>query len=307
MPRTRSVPAEDPRLADYGRHLRDADLSAVTVRGYLHDLDLFLRWWQERRPQARLEKLTGQDVTAYRDHLIDERHARPATVNRRLESLRRFFRWARQQRIVKQAVEVTTRPVRRRQRRPAELKGEELRNLRMAVGACRPSVAPRNHALVELFLQTGLRLEEVAVLRGADVTVHERSGVVRVRRGKGRKEREVALNAPARRALRAYFDQRGEPEPHGPVFLNPRGDAMSVRTIQYTITELGRRAGITRLAVTPQLLRHTFAHLYRHKYPDRLEELKAILGHESVETTSLYTLPSDDAITETLERLSDSL
>ena len=60
----------------------------------------------------------------------------------------------------------------------------------------------RNYALMELLLETGLRVGEVADLRIGEVDLHDRSGVVQVREGKGRKQREVPLNSSARRALK---------------------------------------------------------------------------------------------------------
>ena len=66
-------------------------------------------------------------------------------------------------------------------------------------------LALRNTALLQLMLQTGLRVGEVAALRQEDVTIRERSGAVRVRAGKGMKAREVPLNQTARKALDAYL------------------------------------------------------------------------------------------------------
>lgn len=306
MPSTPSL-LEDPRLAEYARHLRRADLSPTTVRGYLHDLQLFLRWWQDLRPRARLEQLSDREITDYRERLMDEQRARASTVNRRLESLRRFCGWARQERILKKDVTISTKPVRMvRRRRPPGLDAGESKALLRAAAASRASLAPRNVALVEMLLHTGLRVDELAALCRGDVTLRDRSGLVRVRRGKGRKEREVPLNTAGRRALRRYDEARGESEAEAPLFATPRGGAMSVRAIQYTVSELARRAGISRLAVSPQLLRHTFSHNFLRANPGKIEQLAALLGHESLDTTAIYTRPSNDELTEGLERLADT-
>jgi site-specific recombinase XerD len=60
------------------------------VRGYARDVGDFLRWYGA----AALERLSVVDLVHYREHLIRERNAKPATVNRKLEALRRFTRWA---------------------------------------------------------------------------------------------------------------------------------------------------------------------------------------------------------------------
>ena len=67
-------------------------------------------------------------------------------------------------------------------------------------------------------VQAGLRVSEVAALRIADITARERSGLVRIREGKGLKAREVPLNATARRALRLYLDTPAVPEPQSRCF-----------------------------------------------------------------------------------------
>ena len=91
-------------------------------------------------------------------------------------------------------------------------------------------------------LQTGLRVGEVASLRRRDIVLRERAGTVRVRNGKGLKEREVPLNATARRALRQLLEQ--EPaQSEAAVFRSGHGTTMPVRSIQNAVAALVRRAG----------------------------------------------------------------
>ena len=136
----------------------------------------------------------------------------------------------------------------------------------------------------------------------ADVRLRDRTGSVRVRQGKGRKEREVPLNASAPRALRTYLEPRGTLPPDAPLFLSGRGGAMAVCSIQNLIAQLARRAKITRVRVSPHTLRHTFALHYLRQNPGKLVELASLLGHESLDTTALYTRPSIDDLAEDLER-----
>ena len=153
--------------------------------------------------------------------------------------------------------------------------------------------------MVQFLLQTGLRISEAAALCMADVKLRERTGSVRVRQGKGR---EVPLNASARRALRTYLEPRGALPPEAPLFLSGRGGPMAVRSIQNLIAQLARRAKITRVRVSPHTLRHTFALHYLRQNPGKLVELASLLGHESLDTTALYTRPSIDDLAEDLER-----
>jgi integrase/recombinase XerC len=134
-----------------------------------------------------------------------------------------------------------------------------------AAGQTRHGLARRNYALVTVLAETGLRVSELCGLRRDDLELRERSGQLRVRQGKGRKERVLPLNSNARRALRVYLADR------------------------LSSNELGQRAHIRRLAVTPHLMRHTFAVRYLKRNPGRLLELAALLGHDSLDTTAIYT------------------
>src|SRR5262249_41669971 len=125
---------------------------------------------------------------------------------------------------------------------PKGLSDAEVQALLRAAGQTRHGLARRNYALVELLLEKGLRVGEAAALRVGDLDLRDRSGVVRVREGKGRKQREVPLNAGARRALKLYLagrDRRGEEY----LFLSERGgQPLSLRTMQATVSDLARRA-----------------------------------------------------------------
>ncbi len=164
------------------------------------------------------------------------------------------------------------------------------------------SLAARNYALAQLMLQAGLRVGGVAALQVADVTMNDRSGSVRIRHGKGLKARDIPLNATARRALRQHLSHRQAPGKDAPLFVSSRETAMPVRTIQSVIASIARRAKLKRVAVSAHTLRHTFALGYLRDNPGKLLELASLLGHESIDTTAIYTRPSRDDLAADLER-----
>jgi site-specific recombinase XerD len=77
---------------------------------------------------------------------------------------------------------------------------------------------------------------------------------------------------------------------------------MPVRTIQAVIASVARRARLKRAAVSAHTLRHTFALGYLRDNPGKLVELAGLLGHESLDTTAIYTRPSRDDLAADLER-----
>jgi site-specific recombinase XerC len=82
---------------EFVRALAREDLSPLTVRGYARDVELFLDWYAPNN----LDKLSAVDLIHYRQHLADQARLRPASLNRRLEVLRRFCRWAHEQKKLK--------------------------------------------------------------------------------------------------------------------------------------------------------------------------------------------------------------
>jgi site-specific recombinase XerD len=228
---------------------------------------------------------------------------RPATINRRLEALRRLGRWAHTAGMLAVDVAHDVRPVRTvRNRQPAGLSDSEVHAMLRAAGASGHGLAARNYALTQLMLQTGIRVGELAMLRVGDITVNDRSGSLRIRQGKGLKAREAPLNAAARRAIRAYLDTRSSVTKAEPLFISNREGVMPVRSIQAVIAGVARRARVKRVPVSAHTLRHTFALGYLRDNPGKLVELATLLGHESLDTTAVYTRPSEEDLAADLER-----
>jgi site-specific recombinase XerD len=110
--RPRASPNSAERwLADFLSQLQRDDLAPATVRGYRYDLRHFLRWFNHVKGPARFEKLSALDLINYRQHLIKIEALRTATVNRRLEALRRFCRWAQHSKHLRANIALDLRPV----------------------------------------------------------------------------------------------------------------------------------------------------------------------------------------------------
>ncbi|MFL5257622.1 MAG: tyrosine-type recombinase/integrase [Rhodopila sp.] len=283
------------------------DLAPATLRGYRYDLLHFLAWHGTvQNNPFTLEGLAEYELIAYRQHMVAAGR-RPATINRRLDALRRLCRWARGTGMLSVDAAGNVRPMRTiRNRQPVGLTDVEIHALLRAAGASSHGLAARNYALVQLMLQAGLRVGEVAALKVGDITMSDRSGSVRIRQGKGLKARDVPLNATARRALKQHLDHRqvGRQVPgrDAPLFVSSRETAMPVRTIQSVIASIARRARLKRVAVSAHTLRHSFALGYLRDNPGKLLELAGLLGHESLDTTVVYTRPSRDDLAADLER-----
>lgn len=218
-------------LSAFVERLRRDDLAPATMRGYQYDLTQFMQWLRQTKGGAgRLEHLSPLDLIHYRQYLLNVRSLKPTTINRRLEALRHFCRWAYESKRLKHPVAHDLKPLQvTRSLQPRGLAEAEVYALLRVAGESGHGLAARNYALVQLLLQSGVRVGEVAALRLGDVMLRERAGLVRIRAGKGLKAREVPLNATARRALRSYLATREEARPTDPLFVSTRGGAMPTR------------------------------------------------------------------------------
>ena len=141
--------------------------------------------------------------------MADVARLRSSTINQRLQAIGCLCRWAESQGFLKSNPAAAVKSLRIAKRlRPAGLTEPEVHGLLRVAGESKRGHAKRNYGLLQLLLQTGLRVGEVTSLKVGDVRIRDRSGEVQVRQGKGPKERELPLNASVRRALRAYLPLR---------------------------------------------------------------------------------------------------
>lgn len=306
-------------LDDFVAHLQAQDASPHTVAAYRSDVAAFFAWLADQNgADVPLVEVTPFDVQKYRDALVAGGR-RPAGVNRRLASLRAFFAWAVQAGHLAANPAGEVKGLRQGKRTPRALDAQEVYRLQRtaaarrqlaeakagasgggAVGRPTPTLvdAVRDEALLNLLLYTGLRVSEAAALRVEDVVLNERSGKVIVRSGKGRRYREVPLHREARRALAAYLAVR--PADRGDtLFLGQRGP-LGTRGIQMRLSALGEAA---KVEVTPHVLRHTFATRLLREAKADLVTVAALLGHESVATTAIYTQPGEADMVRAVEGL----
>ncbi len=260
--------------------------SALTRHGYGADLRDYARWVQatygeEFEPGG----ITAEDVRQYRAHLLTVRHAKPATINRRLAALSMFCRWALQHDLLRDDPTLDVPAAQQARSAPKALNRSDLNRLLRKV---KQSGNPLHIAVLLTLANTGLRVGELVALEVADVETGERSGKVRVRLGKGSRYREVPLNAEVRQALRAYRMVR--PQPAGKVFalfINQRGEALTTSGVWRMLSKYARQAGLDH--VSPHVLRHSFASLLLREQQVDLVTVADLLGHQSVNTTMRYT------------------
>ena len=170
---------------------------------------------------------------------------------------------------------------------PEVLSTQEVDMLEAAVDLSK-SEGHRNRAIIEVLFSCGLRVSELVNLKLSNLYLDD--GFIRVT-GKGNKERLVPISPRAIRELRFWFDDRNrltiKPGQEDFVFLNRRGHQLTRTMILIMLKRLAEEAGI-RKTISPHTLRHSFATALLQGGAD-LRAIQAMLGHESISTTEIYT------------------
>ncbi|HSG15525.1 MAG TPA: tyrosine-type recombinase/integrase [Anaerolineae bacterium] len=284
-------------VTDYQEYLEQTGKSANTVKAYVHDVGAFASWFRQTTGDEFAPGIVDpREITDYRGHLL-QRGISPATVNRRLVSLRRYFLWAKKRGLISDTPFEMLERVRVKEQKdvaPRWLRRKEQLALLRAV---RQGENKRDLAIIQMMLGAGLRISEAAALNLSDIQLNDRSGWVYVRTGKGMKPRSVPLSIHVRKALQAYLNARQDEDEDG-LFLGQRGP----------LSEWGIHAVVKKYAYQARLEDAT-AHTLRHSFAKNLvdadtplDQVATLLGHESLDTTRIYTQPSERDLKRAVQR-----
>ncbi len=264
-----------------------------TLRTYRHELDAFRAFLRVQEMPDAPGALQAHHVSAYVAYRLDAKDE-SRTLRRRLSTLRSFFTYLFEQRVVRVLPTAGIKLPRAQRGLPQTLSAQEAGRVveaelpypKSSQGAFR---AARDKALLELIYGSGLRLGEVAGLALGALDLD--GGWVRVS-GKGRKVRDVPLSGPAIDALRGYLALRPTQGESRAVFLGERGTVLSGRQIQNIVRTFGQNA-LGHPGLHPHRLRHAFATHVLEGGAD-LRSLQEMLGHARPSTTEVYTHVSAD-------------
>jgi site-specific recombinase XerD len=277
--------ADNGLLIRFEKYLVRLGLSPATVVNYLADMRGVARWCVESGQGCSLLNLTTDDVRAYCQHLRVGRGLSPATVNRHLQAIRKFCDFARQANLMENNPAADVRPIQAPLTSRRALNADEIARLLEAVQAGRPSLVKRDYAIIQLLLQTGIKVGELTELQLADIELTDSSGTLTVIGNGGNSRRRIPLNAPACQSLQEYLQVRPPSPGVKHLFLSQEGNSISVRTVQRLVNVYTRAADLT--GVSNHTLRYTFATSMLEETGD-VATVANLLGHRSVETTFRY-------------------
>jgi integrase/recombinase XerC len=263
------------------RALQGQNYSPKTLRAYGDDLTQFLAWVQKNRVDWETpNRFSRADIEGFMQYLSSQRMSGVTRV-RKLAAIRKFFAFMEENKILASNPANTVKGARREEKEPNILYKEQYKALLYEA-----SDNIRDYAIIQTFLQTGIRLSELVNLRVEDIDFEHR--ILTVRQGKGKKDRQIPLVDEAVKALRNYLRYRNTEliVDDEIFFLAKNGTSLNVSSVKYIVAKYVKKAGI-RKKVSVHTLRHTFGAHKADKHMS-LATLQELMGHKKKETTLKY-------------------
>lgn len=296
--------------------------SPYTARCYGADLRQYVEWLSTEhnieadaaREKAAMEKFAAKQgsgagkpatltdaicaantdsLRGYLAHLGTQQYS-PATMARKIATLRSFYKWADKRGLTINANPMTMiRTPRQGKRLPKAISMEQIEQLLAAPGDA-DVLGRRDRGMLETLYSTGIRVSELVGLMVSDLDL---AGEALKVRGKGKKERIVPLGSHALGAISRYMDMLSNDAKFGPMvksrpgdiplFLNKHGGRLSSRSVRRKLDKYLKQVGLDP-TISPHTLRHSFATHLLDNGAD-LRSVQELLGHQSLSTTQVYT------------------
>lgn len=267
--------------------------SEKTIESYKNDLIEYNEFLGNNF--TSLLKIDKEIVNRYLKYLY-ERELNKNSICRKLSSIRGLYNYLLREEILTENHFNNISNPKKELYLPKFLNDNDMNKL-FEVCTDNTAINQRDSLIIELLYATGLRVSELVNIKIKDIDMTEK--VIKVL-GKGSKERVVIYNNHTSSALNKYLNDgyhEFNKKNSGYLILNKNGDKLSERYVRNIINELVRKAGLN-IKISPHTIRHTFA-------TDMLEEgadlvtVKELLGHESLNTTSIYTHITNEQIRKT--------
>ena len=306
------LPAAVGRFLSYKLSIQGA--SEKTVYEYSLDLKGFLSYVfgkrQGKKPGETVElaglsdgdiaSVKQQEIYEFLLYLAQDRGNQPAARARKLTSIKQFFAFLyEKEHSIPDDVAAHIDAPKVKQALPKFLTLEESLALLAAVKENGGKNAKRDHCIITLFLNCGMRVSELCGISLGDVSSDLSQLIVT---GKGNKQRMIYLNDACQSALKEYLEERGGMKCKDPTALFVSRDCLrlNVKTVQWLVYKYLKLAGLDGRGLSVHKLRHTAATLMYGSGKVDVRVLKDILGHEQLNTTQIYTHVSDRQMREAM-------
>lgn len=285
-------------IEDYINFIRvEKSLSANSVSAYKHDVEMFMVYADSIGVEP--ENITMGQIQEFLNH-VDELGLNKRTQARVLSGIRGFFKYLMIEEVIDiDPTELIEGPKIGR-KLPEILSIDEIDAIEASIDLSKPE-GQRNKTMIEVLYSCGLRVSELVSLRLTDLFFEQ--GFVKVL-GKGNKERLVPIGKKAIKEINLYISYRNSvttninKDSENIVFLNRRGSRLTREMVFTIIKKHAKLAGIKK-SISPHTFRHSFATHLVEGGAD-LRAVQEMLGHESIQTTEIYTHLDREFLRETI-------
>ncbi len=256
-------------------HLAQQGRASATILAYSKDIEQ-LADFVAKSNISNLNEVTKDSIDAFKANLAENNYT-TKSISRKINSIKSFFSYVQINGLIGENPSIGVSHPKYDIKPPRILNKIEYRALR---DACREDV--RMAAIVEILLQTGMRISELANLKITDID--KATNQITIRAYESHPERQTPINQPAREALDRYLAVRPK-SPNNNVFITKTGNAFLIRNIRSNLDRYFHIAGIENAKVND--LRHTFiAQQLTSGSP--LVYISKLVGHKRLSTTEKY-------------------
>lgn len=260
-------------------HLKGRSRASATILAYGKDIDQLLSYLQ-KTGKDDTSTITTDDLKSFMDKLAKEGYT-SKSISRKTNSTKTFFKFLKSSSLIEDDPARMLEHPKFENKPPRILTELEYRALRDAARS-----DPRIYAIIELFLQTGIRIGELAKLNIDDLTLEGTAPSMHIMPAEGTVERVIPLNKPAVEAVRRYLEVRPkDKQVSNALFITKTGKPLLIRNIRTAIDRYFRLAGIKDAKVND--LRHTWV-AHHLSTGTSLILISKLAGHKRVSTTERY-------------------
>ncbi len=284
---------ENKELVEYLEYLKyQKNYSDYTIDSYKNDIVEYLNYLN--REALDFKKVEYSDIRFYLMFLKDEKKDNNSSINRKLSSLRGFYKFLANEGYVKSNVFSLVNGPKKSKKLPRYFEYNELEELFKV-----PDDSPlgqRDLLLLEMLYATGCRVGELVSIKVKDIDFGRKSILIL---GKGNKERFVTYGEYCEDALKKYLNDGYRSLNKNNIdelFINNNGGPLTERGVRFILDKLIKQTSINK-SISPHMIRHSFATHLLNEGCDLLTVQK-LLGHESIKATQIYTHVTTDRLKE---------
>jgi len=267
----------------------EKNYSDKTIASYNNDIAKFFEFLKNKKINEVNKNILRQFFLALKDKNLSNR-----TIGRYYSSLNSFFKYLLEHEIIEQnPLEFIDYP-KYTKKVPEHIYDSKIKELLNIETSNNIQIELRNKLIVNLLLDTGVRVSELVNIKISDIDTNERNIKVY---GKGSKERYVFFTKRTLAILKDWLTIVTRISNGEFLLVNYKGEQLTARSVQRIIKNIGKKIG---LDLHPHILRHTFATDLLNRGAD-IRMIQELLGHENLNTTQIYTHVSNNRMKDVYE------